>query len=642
MPAGKDGHTHDIEEILNVSPKKRDKKSSNKETEDERLSEYRDVFLKAKKDDEFYMKQAEVSEGMYFGDGQWESDVKGELESQQRPALVINKIEPKIKALIGYEIQNSTIPKSMPKEDGDAVVADILNGLHHHFFGVNDYSGIRNEVFEDIAVTGRGNYILRIDYSKNLEGDIIIERLPWEDVMYLEHDKKSAEDCEGVVFCRWISEGKLKLIAPKNKLKELEDNSIFESTTSLNGGEIIDMEKEGLISHNTKRIRLVQVQRKEFSKRTAIANPNDDYYLDGMEGRVPGWLLDKKTVDSLLTIPGFEKVERVVQEIWVGVFAGGILLYDTLSPFSDFTLIPGYATKRKNKVKGKVYDLLDPQREINKRRSTMSDLASKLSASGVYYDQETFSDESQKEAFLEERSTPGFAIEIDNLDKMPVRETAVPLPRDLVMLEDQSSRDLNEISGINEELIGADSNAQSARLYVERRNAALIGNEYLFTGLSAADKSLTKRMIEAYRFVLTPERVYRILENSNRKMKSEGGLKLGDVGFEKYPEEEIKKIWETFDISKYDIAVGFGENSPTKKAADFKMWSDLGKQGLENVNAEFLLEMADVAPDQREKLNGIAQQRQQQAMQLEQKKLSIEENKTQLAAQSRERIELED
>ena len=639
MPAGKNGHVHTLEELLDIDDKKRRENSTTKDDEKDRLDEYLDIYLDSKSADTFYRNQAEECEAAYFGDGQWDSQTKRDLNEQSRPTLTINKLYPKGKALLGYESQNSTIPKFMPTEDGDQAVSDIFNTLTIHTLAVNDFKSTKNEVFEDIVVTGRGNYLLTVDYTKNLEGDIVIERAPWQDCLYLEHDKKNTEDCEGVVFSRWISEGKLKLLAPKEKLKELEDLGFFSNTRYQKGASLINFETEGLLDQRTKQIRLVQVQKKEFHTRTAIGNLNDDFYLDGMEGRVPGWLLDKKTQDRILSIPEFKKFERIVEEIWVGVFACNVLLFDSLSPFSHFTLIPGYASKRKHKVKGKIYDLLDAQREINKRRSTISDLASKLSSSGSYYDGETFEDEAQKQNYLDLRSTPGFAIEVADLEKRPVRENAVPLPTDLLMLEQQSTNDLNEISGINEELLGANSSANSARLYNERRNSALIGNEYLFNGLASADKLLAKRLLEAYKIVLTPDRVYRILENSNKQLTSQGGLKINNINFERYSPDEIKKIWEVADIAKYDIAVGDTEHSLTKREASLSMWVDLAKQGV-SVPPQLILELSDSAPEQKQKLLEMTQQEQQQAMAIEAKKLSIEESKTQLAAQSREKIEL--
>ena len=215
----------------------------------------------------------------------------------------------------------------------------------------------------------------------------------------------------------------------------------------------------------------------------------------------------------------------------------------------------------------------------------------------------------------------------------------MPLPTDLLMLEQQSTNDLNEISGINEELLGANSSANSARLYNERRNSALIGNEYLFNGLASADKLLAKRLLEAYKIVLTPDRVYRILENSNKQLTSQGGLKINNINFERYSPDEIKKIWEVADIAKYDIAVGDTEHSLTKREASLSMWVDLAKQGV-SVPQQLILELSDSAQEKKQKLLEMTQQEQQQAMAIEAKKLSIEESKTQLAAQSREKIEL--
>jgi len=640
MPSeGKNSHSHEIGDFLKINPEQYLRKKSRKEDKEQRLGEYLRVYEQTEEDDKFYLEHAPIAEGAYFGDGQWSDEDKALLDEQGRPIITINKIKPKISALIGYESQNSTIPKYLPNEEGDAVLADIITELNYHTLSKNKYPTVRNEVFEDETVTGRGNYCVRLDYSKNLNGDIIVERFPWQDVKYLHHDKKDASDCEGLCAERWISEGKLKLMLPEKLLKEAEKNELFSKDVYSSGDVNIDFSKNGLIDLENNKFKLIQVQKKEYRKRSVILNADDEYYLDGMEGRLSGWLLDKKTKDRLKSIPGFTIIDRMVEEIWIGLFAGAILISDRRSPFSRFTLIPAYASKRGKKVKGVVYDLVDPSRELNKRRSTISEMASKLSGGGYFYDDNTFDSEEDLVKFEEDRSTPGFNVKVSDTERPPRREDAIPIPRDLLLLEQQSTEDLTEISGINEELVGIGSNAESTPLYIERKNSALIGNEYLFSGLALADTALALILIEAYRIVYTPDRVYQILANNNKIKSLEGGIKLGNEPFEKYTQKDIEQLWTNVDMSHYDISIGFGDNTPTKQAADYKTWSKLREQGLE-LPAEFLLELSPMPPDQKNKLNEIMGAQQQAQAQQKQEELASEQNNIAIENQSKEKIAL--
>lgn len=636
MP-NKDGHMHEIGDFLSIPDDKLEKKT-NKDEQKKRLEEYKELFVAASKDDESFIEHAREDEKMYFGD-QWDPAIKRQMAEDNRPAHVFNKIEPYINTLIGIEIQNGTMPKVMPNEKGDGIIADILNGLNHYFFEKNDYSDVRNEVFEDLCVVGRGNYSIKIDYTSDIEGDIKISHAPWDSVSYTQHIKKDASDAEAVCSSEWVSTNQIKLFAPETKIEEIEKNAQNHSEFSSNHP---IHPNQHMIEKHSKRVKLCSVQKRESDVISVIANIEDNYFLDGMDGRIPGWLVDAKTQKRILTIPGFIKFKKPVEEIWHGLYAGDVLLFDRRSIFSDFSYIPAYAKKRKYDVKGKVRDLIDPQQELNKSRSVISELSTKLSASGYIYDDSTFEDEGQEAEFIEQRSRPGYAVKCaDARQNPPLVQSPVPLPTDLMALSEQSKRDIEDISGINPELLGI-GNSSSAVLYQERRNSALVGNEYLFQGLSRADKALTKRLMEAYAYILTPNKVYKILESSDKKMRASGeSLKLGGITFDKYSENEICKLWQSADVQQYDVAIGFGDNSPTKKAADLTMWLDLAKQGVQGINGEFLLSMSDVPPDQKAALQELTQQQANREFEIEKKRLSIEENKTAIAANSKEKIERE-
>jgi hypothetical protein len=51
------------------------------------------------------------------------------------------------------------------------------------------------------------------------------------------------------------------------------------------------------------------------------------------------------------------------------VTAADVVLYDDWSPYETMTVVPYFAYFRRGKTMGMVEDLLDPQREVNKRRS---------------------------------------------------------------------------------------------------------------------------------------------------------------------------------------------------------------------------------------------------------------------------------
>jgi hypothetical protein len=61
---------------------------------------------------------------------------------------------------------------------------------------------------------------------------------------------------------------------------------------------------------------------------------------------------------------------------------GDIIVYDDWSPYESYTLVPYFPYFRRGKTRGMVDDLVDPQREINKRRSSQIDTVTRVAHSG--------------------------------------------------------------------------------------------------------------------------------------------------------------------------------------------------------------------------------------------------------------------
>jgi len=393
----------------------------------------------------------------------------------------------------------------------------------------------------------------------------------------------------------------------------------------------------------------VTVEKKEYHKRSILINKGDGFVLDGENGTINSGKCDKATQQRILSIPGFDKEERITEEVWVGQLAGNILLKDTLSPFKGFSTIPAYATKRGQKIKGKVFDLIQLQQEMNKIRSLYVEQLMKGTNPVYIAEADAFKDDRQMDEFRENRATPGAVLEVASREKLTLMEGVTPAQQLFQMME-RFNADIKEVSGINEEMMGSQSNATSTPLYLERRNSAILSNEFLFENLNTADRQLTFRMMEAYQ-LLKPEIVFRILKNTDQRQEQEGGLTLGSTPLAEYSEADILELWNRLDMAKYDVAIGFGDNSPTKRLSDYKMWVELAKQGVEGVTGIFLIERSDLPPKDKERLLAIMRENSQIQQQLEAKRLSIEENKTKIANEysmvrsreeiaSNERIEL--
>ncbi|GAF95621.1 unnamed protein product, partial [marine sediment metagenome] len=202
------GHTHKLRDL--PEPKEPDKKPDN-ELAAEVVRQFREIHEYERASYEMALK----AEGFYSGDDQWDKTIKNKLEGESRAALTINEIEPKMDLLSGYQRQNRMDIRYLPVEGSDARWADILNIVVKNIMTQNEFESEESEIFDDELIVGRGNINIDVDYDSNLDGDIIVERFPWQDVRYGPHEKKNLKDLEILTKDKWYSRSKVEQMWPE-------------------------------------------------------------------------------------------------------------------------------------------------------------------------------------------------------------------------------------------------------------------------------------------------------------------------------------------------------------------------------------------------------------------------------------------
>lgn len=115
--------------------------------------------------------------------------------------------------------------------------------------------------------------------------------------------------------------------------------------------------------------------------------------------------------------------------------------------------------------------LLDPQREINKRRSALVDNIIRGTNTGWVYTDKLTPD--QKALIKNHGAKPGINIEFPEGAQEPHRLQPSPFPQGMAELEAKGLEDLREISGINESALGELDAAQSGRAIEARQRQAV-------------------------------------------------------------------------------------------------------------------------------------------------------------------------
>ncbi len=625
-----DGHTHELDSEV---PEKDEK--DNEEDEDI-VRDVRGLWKECLELESDYIKEGEESDGFYSGiseyengKGQWEKKLKNNLINAERAALTIPEIEPKLDILSGHQRQNRLDIKYFPVEEGDATTAEILNVLVKNALEQCNFDFEETEAFDDQMITGRGNIDLRVDYDRNLEGDIVVEWYPWKQVKYGPHNKKDASDCEYMFKHQWHSKSFIKNMWPEKakQVQEEYDLTFSEVHRDVKGDQYenpstqtesttteapISKKDSDFADLAKKKFRVLECWRKKYKQVSILVNLADKVYHNA-----EFW--PPKDIESVKTMEVFEIVKVKRHRIRVTSIINTVLLQDEYPDLAvqDFHTIPIYGKKRGKYIWGKVQPVKDMQREVNKRHSQGIDILNKVASYGWFYDNETFTDKKEETNFKNNSSTPGFMQKVSNIKNKPEQVEGIKFPSEIANYEKISSDKVKEIMNVNLEMLGMESNAGSGIAILRKQRQGLIGNEFLFDNLSLAKRKLGRMLAACIQKVYSVERMIRILENRATRgdvvqpknvpvgSQMEQLIQQSEGNMPKYDPVILKELLENADLTKYDVVVGESAYSPTNRQANFIIWLEAAKTGVP-VPPSILYDLSDL-PDKEKAKQAVAQ-----------------------------------
>lgn len=627
-----DGHTHTLEPypVKEISKKQRDA---------DVVEDVLRLYKEAKSLEGESILKAHESENFVNGTGQWEKAEVDDLKSKQRAALTINELEPKIDLLSGYQRQNRTDWKFLPVEDGDSTVSDVLNVVVKNVAEQCNYDHEETKTFEDQTIVGRGLFNLFVDYDKDMRGDIIVEKFPWDAVVFGAHEKFDLSDCEYLIKHKWYSEAKIKQMWPDKADELTKEFDLYQDTPAtpshqIRGGDqyadtssavevpTVSTPSMEFVDIARKEYRVLECWRKVYERNRIVVNVEDDFYFNAK-----GWA--DKDIESVKALGDFSIIDRVTMRMRVSKIASKILLDDDTPDlvYNNFHIFPVYAKKRGKMWWGKIEPVKDMQREINKRHSQSVDILNKVSAYGWFYDDNTFRTPQDAEKFRTTSASPGFAVKVADMSHLPERVEGVRFPSEIVQLESLASQKLREVMGINMELEGMGGQRASGTAILERKKQALVGNEFLFDNLAMVKRNLGRAIVAYIGKLYNADRLLRIVKNQDKRQpvalnnQPVGGMDDAQL-------EAVKKILDTADLTEYDVVVSDSPFSASMRQANFAVWLELAKTRPE-VPTEFLIELSDL-PD-KEKFKEMLDAQMQAKQAQEDKKYQTEITKTAMA-----------
>ncbi len=535
-----------------------------------------------------------------FSQKQWDAADLQVLQTEKRPALTLNKIAPIINFLSGYQRQNRldiTVLPQRPDAQGEAAV------VNHIIKQTIDNNNGHYEIsawFDDAIKTGIGWMSGYIDYTHDpIKGDLKLERV---NPLFIVPDpcstKYDLSDCEYIFR------------ATKVRLKTVMDIFPEKEDEIMAGGEIdyADLEIHprenisGDIAYSSTRILMNQLRPNEqvtikdcwYLKTSQVA-----YVYIADKGEVIEYgPKDKKLDEMVAAIPNAVIIERQKKTLYKATYIGSVLLQDVKDPLGSVNklpFVPLYAyrddTETGDNVWGLIDNLIDPQKEINKRRSQSLHILNTQAHSGWLMEDGSIEDEG---SFKKQGSTPGALLKYRKGAMKPDRITPVPPSQGHVVAEQAANSDMKEISGVNPDLLGARAERSEPGIVIQlRQQQGLIVIQNVFDNLRHSLSLLGQLMID-------------VIQGADTYTQNEI--------MQAVPEElqqYVPAVFNNKQMSRYNVSIITQSSTPTARSMDFYKLIEMVKMGLP-IPPDILLKASDL-PYKEEMLARLEQAQQMQA-----------------------------
>lgn len=532
------------------------------------------------------------------GDQTLWTDLYGNLPANRRRQFNFNRIR-RVKNMIGgHQRRNRKSTIVVPVENGDSETADQFTKT---LLWVNQQENVLetiSESFEGALVTGLNFLQVWVDYrSDPVSGNIKVDNCPYNSFLVDPYFRKpDLSDCNAL----W----KRSFLTKREAISLLPDKS--EEILGLIG-----------LDSGTGRDGKFQFMPESYNYGYKNLLTYDEFYyrdyrtqkllVDTQSGEVQEWKSpDKDRLHEFLsTFPTVQMIEQDVPTVNVAIVVQGKVMYDGPNPMGidSYPFVPVLAYYNPqlpyypNRIQGIVRGLRDAQYLYNRRRIIELDILESQINSGWIYKENALVN--PKDVFLSGQGR-GLALKED-AQMTDVQQIMPPqVPPSMIQLSELLAKEVMEISGVNEELLGSATDEKAGILSMLRQGAGLTTLQVLFDQLDRSQRLLGKLMIDIIQANFTPGKMKKILA------------------------AEPTQQFYNKAFGKYDAAVEEGLNTTTQKQMQFAQMLQLREAGVP-ISTSDLLEASTFEGKKKIVEHAMQAEQQQAQMQQQQAQATVQE-----------------
>ncbi|MBA0428531.1 genomic island protein [Stenotrophomonas maltophilia] len=519
----------------------------------------RDVFWRLdecyKRGHEDFMATATRLDDYYLGAGrQWDPNIRQEVEADGRPAVEVNMCMQAVNAAVGYQIQNRVDMAYLPKGgQADEQRAKVISKVIKHALGNTQYRFHETDSFLDGLIQQRGYLDLRMNYDDNDEGEVSLTTFDPRDVLpdpdATSYNPDSWADCS---ITRWLTHSQIEQNYGKDAADEIRDSSM--AYVHNNWGDEQGMMRDAFGNMppsyamnmgwygeegTWRRYRVVDRQSHEYQQTLVAKWPatGDLRIIEGFEPELIGWLIEQ----------GVHVMRRRIRRVRWQVCAPEVCVYDKLSPYDHFTVIPYFPYFRRGKTVGMLDNAAQVQDLINKFVSQYAHIVN-ASANGGWQGEANSLENMTDDEFTQRGGETGLVL-LRKPGTQPFQkiEPNQP-PRGIENMIDFLQRNMQTVTAVNESAMGQGSADMSGIAIQSRQFAAQQALGIALDNLSRTRQMLAERTLKLVQRFYTAPRVIRIAEPDEYGVERRIPLLLN------MPQDD-GTILNDLTIGEYDVEV---------------------------------------------------------------------------------------
>lgn len=546
--------------------------------------------------------EADIDTKFEAGDQTLWNDIYASLPISKHKKFNFNRIRRVVNMISGHQRRNRKSIIAIPIENADEETADQFTKVLMWATRQECVLETISEAFQGGLVTGMNLLQVWIDYrSDPVSGNIRVDNCSYNSFLMDPFFRKAdLSDCNGIWKRSFLTRRECVSLLP-DKAEEISDLPGGGQGSAKDGKFQFMPESFNYGSNNL--LAYDEFYYRDFRTQKML--------VDSETGETLEWTApDEESLEAFLRqYPKITLINQEIPTVKLAIVVEGKVFYNGPNPTGDkYPFIPvlGYYNPQMSdftsRIQGVVRGLRDAQYLYNRRRIIELDILESQINSGWVYKENALVN--PKDVFLSGQGR-GLALKED-AQMTDVQQIVAPqIPPSMIQLSELLAREVMEISGVNEELLGSATDDKAGILSMLRQGAGLTTLQVLFDNLDRSQKLLGKLMIDIIQSNFTPGKIKRIIE------------------------DEPSPQFYNKAFGKYDCSVEEGLNTITQKQMQFAQMLELREAGVQ-ISDQDLLEAATLQNKKKIIENAVKQQEQMSQQQQKEAQAALEQQAAQI------------